>query len=69
MSIIKIYCSDEFVLRCDYCGYEEGDISTFDDAVILKKKNGWQSKKVGVAVISDDGWEDYCPECGEGGKE
>ena len=63
MSIIKPVFSDGFVLYCDYCGYEEGNIPNFDDAVILKKREGWKSMKI------DDGWEDYCPECGEGGKE
>ena len=65
MSIIKNWRSDGFVLCCDCCGYKEVNIPTFDDAVILKKKNGWKSMKIGVAVLSDDGWEDYCPYCVE----
>lgn len=64
MSIIKNVFAGGFVLCCDCCGYEEDNIPTFDDAVILKKREGWKSH-----LIAENEWEEYCSYCVEEGEE
>lgn len=50
-----------FVLECDWCGSDSGELfDEFMDAVEWKKErsNGWKSKK-----NPDGDWEDLCPDC------
>ena len=55
---MSIECfGDEYILTCDYCGYELEVEYDFYDAVNAKKAHGWQSVK------HEWGWCDYCPDC------
>lgn len=49
-----------YELICDICGDTVEGLDDFDEAVEYKKENGW------VSEISEDEWEDICPECQEG---
>ena len=58
MTITKDYRG--YVLYCDYCHEVSGIYDYFDEAVEIKKENGWRSEKDGQV------WRDICPDCQEG---
>jgi len=57
MSIEKMY--GMYYTICDVCHDELPPTNDFDDAVVSKKANGWQSKRYG------EDWTDKCPNCQE----
>ena len=60
MSISKF--GRKYFLACDNCGKEyEVPFDDFHEAVEAKKEDGWKSKKI------NGEWEDWCPDCQQGG--
>jgi ssDNA-binding Zn-finger/Zn-ribbon topoisomerase 1 len=53
--------NNTYKIICNSCGeiFEE-EFDTFYDAVNYKKSNGWRSVKV-----SEDNWNEICPDCVE----